>query len=176
MTRYLIYILSTTLAASPLLRAQPPAEYALKAAVLYNVTKFVNWPPGAFQNGSDPVNICVLGEDPFGDVLAEALNGKLHDDRSFVVRYLRNSSAASGCQVLFISASEQKRLRAILEEAPPQGTLTIGDTEDFAAQGGIVSLKLEDRKIRIQVNLAAAAKSRIRISSRLLSLAEIVKK
>ncbi len=106
MTKGLACILAVALLTSPL-PAQPAQEYAVKAAVLYNITKFVEWPPEAFKSRSDPVNVCVLGENPFVDALAEALGGKLHDNRSFAVRYLHDSSAASACQVLFVSASEQ---------------------------------------------------------------------
>jgi|SRR5690242_7834142 len=175
MTRYLIYLLATALAAS-LMRAQPAPEYALKAAVIYNITKFVEWPPDAFNGRSDPLNVCVFGENPFGDALVQALNGKLHENRRFTVRYPHDSGAASSCHVLFVSASEQKRFRSILEQVSSRTILTIGDADDFAAVGGIVDLRLKDLKIQLQVNLAAAERSRIRISSRLLSLAEIVGK
>ncbi len=175
MTRYLTYALATALAGVTA-RAQPAPEYALKAAVIYNITKFVEWPPDAFNSRSDPVKVCVLGENPFGDALVQALSGRLHENRNLTVRYLHDSGAAIGCHVLFVSTSEQNRFRSILDQVSSRATLTIGDADDFAALGGIVDLKLEDRKVRIQVNLAAAAKSQIRISSRLLSLAEIVKK
>ena len=175
MTRYLLYILSPALSAL-LMHAQPAQEYALKAAVIYNITKFVEWPPYAFKTPSDTLNVCVLGENPFGDALKQALGGKLHENRTFTVREVREAGAASGCHVLFVSASEQKRFRSILEQVSSRATLTIGDADDFALAGGIVDLRLKDLKIQLQVNLAAADRSRIRISSRLLSLAEIIGK
>ena len=175
MTRSLACVLGCALVTSPA-RAQPAQEYALKAAVLYNITKFVEWPPQAFKGRSDPLTVCVLGENPFGDALIEALNGKLHESRGFNVRNFRDISSAGGCQVLFVSASEQKRFRSILDEVSARATLTIGDADGFTAAGGILNLKLEELKVRLQVNLAAAEKSGIRISSRLLSLAEIVNK
>jgi|SRR5581483_2779301 len=175
MTRRVVYIVATTLAAS-LMRAQSAQEYALKAAVIYNITKFVEWPQDAFNGRLDPLHVCVLGENPFGDALVQAFSGKVHDGRSFTVRNLRDMNSAGGCQVLFVSASEQKRFRSILEEASSHSTLTIGDSDGFTAAGGIVNLKLEEQKIRLQINLAAAERGRIRISSRLLSLAEVVGK
>ena len=175
MTKRVVYIFTIALTAS-LMRAQLAPEYALKAAVIYNITKFVEWPPNAFKSASDPLDVCLIGEDPFGDALVEALSGKLHENRSFAVRNLRDIGSVRDCQVLFVSASEQKRFRSILEEASSHATLTIGDSDGFTAAGGIVNLRIEQLKIRIQVNLAAAERSRIRISSRLLSLAEIVEK
>src|SRR5689334_4468687 len=100
--------------AATVARAQMAEEYTLKAAVLYNVTKFVEWPPEAFRSSSDPVAICVLGENPFGDALSQAVGGKLHDGRKFAVRQVNDVSKANGCQILFVSSSEQKRLHAIL--------------------------------------------------------------
>jgi hypothetical protein len=150
-------------------------EYTLKAAVLYNVTKFVEWPPEAFRSSSDPVAICVLGDNPFGDALSQAVGGKVHDGRKFAVRQVNDVSKASGCQILFVSSSEQKRLHSILVGTPSGGTLTISDTEGFTAEGGIVNLRVEGDKIRLQINVGAAERQRVRISSRLLGLAEIVK-
>ena len=161
--------------ATALMGGEPAEEYALKAAVLYNVTRFVEWPPEAFKSPSDPITICILGENPFGDALKQAVDGKTHDGRKFVVRQVPDVSKAGTCQVLFISSSEQKRFRSILTEVPSRATLTVGDTGGFTNQGGVVNLSVEGQKIRLQVNLAAANHAHIRISSRLLGLAEIVK-
>ena len=150
-------------------------EYVLKAAVLYNVTRFVEWPPDAFKSPSDPIAVCILGENPFGDELSQVVSGKVHDGRKFTVRRVPDVSEAHGCQILFVSSSEQKRFRSILEGVPSRGTLTIGDTEGFSAQGGIITLLLEGEKIHLHVNVGVAERARVRISSRLLGLAEIVK-
>ncbi len=154
---------------------QGAEEYALKAAVIYNITKFVEWPPEAFTSPSDRITICVLGENPFGDALNQAVTGKAHDGRMFAVRKVPDASAVNGCQILFVSSSERARFRTILESVPSRGTLTIGDTEGFASQGGIVNLKVESGKIRIRINVGVAEQQKLRISSRLLGLAEIVK-
>lgn len=156
--------------------AQSAEEYALKAAVLYNVTKFVEWPREAFKGPGDPVQVCILGDNPFGDTLSQAVGGKIHDGRTFAVRQVPDIEKTRDCQVLFISASEQKRFRAILDGIPAYGTLTVGDTETFATEGGILNLKVEGVRIRLQVNVSAAEQHGIRISSRLLGLAEIVRK
>jgi hypothetical protein len=161
--------------AAALTPGQTPAEYALKAAVLYNITKFVEWLPEAFKNPADPIAICVLGENPFGDTLNQVVSGKVRDGRKFAVRQISDVSNANGCQILFVSSSEQKHFHSILEGAPSRGTLTIGDTEGFATKGGIVNLRVEGDKIRLQINVGVAEKQRIRVSSRLLGLADIVK-
>ena len=150
-------------------------EYEVKAAFLYKFAKFVEWPPEAFGSATDPVGICVLGQDPFGRALDDAVNGKAFHGRAFVVRQISEIRQAARCQILFVSSSERKRYGAILGELRT-GVLTVGETDAFAEQGGIVNLKLESGRVRIQINLNAAEQARIRISSKLLGLAQIVGK
>lgn len=160
---------------SPTARGQTVDEYQLKAAFLSNFAKFVEWPPETFSSPRDPIAICILGEDPFGDELRKAVNGKAIEDRKLVVRQVSGVRQASGCQILFVGSTERKRLRAVLAEIKGDGILTVGDTGNFAAEGGVINLKLEAGKIHLQVNVDAANRQRLRISSKLLSLAEIVR-
>src|SRR5580698_4584406 len=92
-------------------------EYRIKAAFLYNFAKFVEWPAGAFKGPDDPVAVCVLGENPFGNLLDEMVGKNTAAGRSFVVRQLADLTRAGGCHILFIGASERKRVRAILASA-----------------------------------------------------------
>ena len=156
-------------------RGQAVDEYQLKAAFVFNFAKFVEWPPETFSGPRDPIVICILGANPFGDALRQAVNGKAVEDRKPVVRQISEVRQAGGCQILFISSSERKRLRAVLAEIKSSGILTVGDTGNFAAEGGVINLKLEDGRIRLQVNVEAADRQGLRISSKLLSLAQIVK-
>jgi hypothetical protein len=155
--------------------AQIIDEYQVKAAFLYNFAKFVEWPDSAFKSGKDPMHICVLGQDPFGSALEEAVSGKTLLGRSFVVADISDPGRAAECQLLFVGSSERKRLRSIFKAIQTGGVLTVGDTDDFAAQGGMVNLKLEGRRIRLEINLEAAGKAKLRISSKVLNLAQIVK-
>lgn len=151
-------------------------ESELKAVFLYNCAKFVEWPPEAFSGPKEPIVSCILGNTPIGAALAQAAGGKLIGDRRLVVRHISDLRETSGCQIVFVSSSERQRLRSILGEIKTSGILTVGDTEEFNAEGGVVNFKLEAGRIRIQVNLEAAELARLRISSRLLSLAQIVKR
>ena len=160
--------------------AQAMGEYQVKAAFLYNFARFVEWPTTAFGNDKEPFRICVIGKDPFGGALAEAVRAKTVSGRSFVVAGISgpgilDKSYAAGCQILFVSSSEKNRLPAIFRALPAAGVLTIGDTEGFAAQGGIVNFKLEDGRVRFEINVEAAERENLRISSRMLTLAEIVR-
>ena len=151
-------------------------EYQVKAAFLYNFAKFVDWPREAFGGPTDPIRIYVIGQDPFGRALEDAVNGKSFNGREFVVRQISDIKQAGRCQILFVSSSERKRYGAILGELHAGGVLTVGETDGFTEQGGMVNLKLESGRVQIQINLSAAEEARVRISSKLLSLAQIIQK
>jgi hypothetical protein len=151
-------------------------EYSVKAAFLYNFAKFVDWPAQTYKTSSDPISVCVLGENPFGGALEESVAGKSIEGRGLTVRSVRDTVHANGCQILFIGSSEKKRWRSILEELRPCGVLTVGETEEFIASGGVISFKLDGGRVRFQINVVAAEKGKLRISSKLLSLAEVVRK
>jgi uncharacterized protein DUF4154 len=150
-------------------------EYQVKAAFLYNFAKFVEWPfetPG----GSSSIAICVLGQNPFGPVLEDTVRGKTVDGKPFVVRRISEVKAAAICQILFVSSSERAHFGAILGELRTGGVLTVGETEGFIEEGGIVNLRLDGGKIQIQINMTAAEQAGVRISSKLLRLAQIMRK
>jgi hypothetical protein len=154
---------------------QGPSEYKVKAAFLYSFTKFVQWPPSTFSNSNDPVTVCVFGENPFGGALQEILAGKTFNGRPFAVKEVTGTQQARGCLILFISSSERKRLKTILESLDGAAVLTIGDTQGFAEDGCMIDFVLEDSKMRFEINTIAADHARLKISSKLLSLARIVR-
>ena len=151
-------------------------EYRVKAAFLYNFAKFVEWPPQAFPSASTPLAICVLGPNPFGRSLEEAVDGKIVDDRKLVVRQFADIRQVAGCHILFVSSPERKFLRAILADLRESGVLTVGETAGFTAEGGVITLQLEGDRVRFEINLDAAGRQKLLISSKLLSLARIVTK
>ncbi|MGH9356122.1 MAG: YfiR family protein [Terriglobia bacterium] len=153
---------------------QAVSEYAVKAAFVYDFAKFVSWPPGAFKDTNSPITICVLGENPFTNSLSQIIAGKTFNGRRFAVKYRVEAQAAKGCQIIFISRSEQKQLRDLLPDLRNAGALTIGDTNGFAKQGVMINLFMEGNKVRFAINPGAARSAGIRISSKLLSLAKIV--
>jgi hypothetical protein len=150
-------------------------EYQVKAAFLYNFAKFVEWPALTFKNDKDPVRICVLGQNPFGSALGDAVRGKTVLGRPFVLIDILGADQVSDCQILFISASERKRLRSIFAELRTPGVLTVGETDGFAAQGGIVNFKLTDGRVHLEINVEAAGQAKLRINSSVLNLAQIVR-
>lgn len=141
---------------------QTASEYDLKAAYLYNFVQFVKWPAG----GSGVVG--VLGDDPFGGKLEAALQGKLSVKRSRKVDDLRN------CKVVFIANSERGSVAGILASLAGTSVLTVGESDGFAKQGGIIGFTMEGEKVRFEINTRAAQNGGLAISSRLLKLASRV--
>jgi hypothetical protein len=163
----------------PLAAAAPaaqgnPTEYQLKAAFVYNFAKFVDWPPNVYSGPQSPFAICILGTDPFGSVIDDALRGKTVADHPVVVRRDRDAAAARRCQIVFVSASEKHRLRDILESLRGANVLVVGDADGFAAAGGTIELTLQDNRVRFAINPGAADGAGLTISSKLLALATIV--
>ena len=156
--------------------AQSVPEYDVKAAFLYSFAKFVEWPASSGQSAGEPIRFCVLGKDPFGSALSDALSEKKIGDRPLTLTHLTDVKEISKCQVAFIAKSERKNLAAIFAAARASSVLTVGESEDFAAAGGVIGFQLEEGKIRLEINLQAAGQQQLRMSSKLLSLAQIVKK
>ena len=158
------------------LLGQMAEEYPIKAAFLYNFAKFVEWPAQSFPSSSDPVVVCVLGQNPFGPVLEDAVRGKTANNRPLVVRKVSDAQQARQCHILFVSSSERKRLPPLLEELKGACVLTVGEHEEFIPSGGIVNLKMDGERVRLEIDPEAATRARLRISSKLLSLAQTKRK
>jgi hypothetical protein len=148
-----------------------PSESQLKAAFLFNFAKFVEWPPAAFAEATSPMVIGILGENPFGDDLERTIRGKTINNRPLVVREFRSPGEATNCHILFISASEKKRLAEIFDGLHGKSVLTVSETDGFTEAGGMINFVAEGNKIRFQINDAAAKGAGLKISSKLLSLA-----
>jgi hypothetical protein len=148
-------------------------EYHVKAAFLFNFAKFVEWPAQAFKSADEPIGICVLGPNPFGSLLDEVVRGKVVGTRKFVVREVGDAQQAGECHIVFASASGWTRSRAVLGAIQKCCVLTVGETWEFIAGGGMINLRLEDARVRVEINPDAAERAKLRISSKLLSLAEI---
>ena len=154
---------------------QIASEYQVKALFLYNFVKFVDWPPDAFASAHDPVTICVVGEDPFGRDLEQALKGKTVNGRELAVRRPSKDFDVKGCQIAFVSSSEKKRFKPLLVLIDAMGILTVGDSGGFTDAGGIINFTMESGKVRFEVNLEGADRAGLKISSKLLGVAKIVK-
>lgn len=150
-------------------------EYELKAAMLYNLTRFVEWPASAYADAQAPTVLCILGRDPFGDSLTSIASSQTGGGRPVQIRRIANNKEIKGCHVAYISSSERKNIAQILAGLKGASVLTVGEMAQFAARGGMIQFSLEEKQVRFEVNLEAASESDLKISSRLLVLARVVK-
>jgi len=148
-------------------------EYKVKAAYLYNFAKFVEWPAEVFADPSLPLNVCVYGKDPFGNAL-DAINDKTAKGRKLVVKRYSRTKDLQKCQITFISPAEKENLTTILENIKGKPILTVSDMEAFADRGGIIFLYKYKNKIRMEINIDAAEESALKMSSKLLKLAQVI--
>jgi hypothetical protein len=151
-------------------------ECQVKAAYVYNFAKFVDWPPQTFESAAQPLVFCVLGQSAVSDPLRAALEGRVVDQRPLVFRLLTDVKEARKCHVLFVSPGDKKSLRQTLDGVRSLPILTAGETDDFTNQGGMVRFVLEGGRVRLEFNLDAAESAKLRISSKLLSLAKTVRR
>jgi hypothetical protein len=150
------------------------SEYQVKAAFLFHFSQFVEWPEESFKDAHSALTYCTIGGDPFHGALDASLSGKTIGARSFRVMHFKQAQEIQGCQVLFIGAGEKKLIPAILASAKGNSVLIVGESEHFVQEGGMIGFLLEENKIRFEVNLEAAQKANLKISSRLLALAKSV--
>lgn len=154
--------------------ARSGLEYQVKAAFLFNFAKFVEWPPDAFEGPLDPVVICVVGKDPFGESLDSVVRGETVNGRRLVVRRPRNPVEIRDCQIIFLARAERDYQDEVLASVEGGSILTVGEDDGFLTDGGIIRFVLDENRVRFEVNLAAAEASRLKLSSQLLRLARSV--
>ncbi|MGH9449601.1 MAG: YfiR/HmsC family protein [Terriglobia bacterium] len=149
--------------------ASAPSEYAVKAAYLYNFSRFVRWPPA--DTTADFFRICVLGTDPFGRVLDRVIAGESMDGVRIVARRISLPDEVTGCRILFISSSEAGKLAQILAALSNRDVLTVSDLPEFTDDGGMIGFVLEGNRVRFEVNAATAQRAGLKVSSQVLKLA-----
>jgi hypothetical protein len=151
-----------------------PEEYRLKAAFVYRFPQFVEWPPASWT-GREALEICVSQPNPFGSSLAEFVEGESLKGKRFVVRQVTAKGPIESCHVLFVAQTPATTKSDLLARAASLPILTVGDSPRFLDLGGIINLRLVDRRVRFEINLAAADRAGLRLSSQLLRLAMTVR-
>ncbi len=149
-------------------------EYQIKAAYLYNFTKFVEWPGSSFPLTSSPLVIGVFGTNPFGAELEKIVHGRRFNDREIVVKLVENISEVPSLHILFFNSDAPAMSAEILKMIRDHHILTVGESELFNENGGMIKFILEGDKVRFAINLAASERAGIRISAQLLKLANAV--
>jgi len=166
--KYLISLILSLCLSLASAHASIRSEYEVKAAFLYNFTRFVSWPRG--EDASEALDVCIFGEDPFGDLL-DPIRGRKSQGRELKLRYPDNIEGLAGCDVLYIGQSQARNLDELLDVARQNRALTVSDLPDFVRKGGIVGYVKQGNVIRFEISLEAANEAGLTINSRLLELA-----
>ena len=156
-------------------QSSEPTEYQMKAAFLFNFAKFIDWPPSSFATAEAPFSICIFGSDPFGQAIDSTLKGQSIRGRGVTVQRVHDASQLRHCQMAFVASSERHHLQDILQAIRGASVLLVGESPGFAADGGTIQFQMEDNRVRFSINPDAAERAGLRISSKLLSLATIVR-
>jgi hypothetical protein len=152
----------------------PSKEYQIKAVFLFHFAQFVEWPATAFPDAATPIRIGVLGEDPFGAALEEAIRGETIRNRGLVILRSQRVEDLKNCHLLFIGRLAKGRADQILPQLNSAAVLTVSESEGFAARGGVINFYLEGNKVRFEINPGVAQRHGLKISSQLLSLGRII--
>jgi len=154
--------------------AEPlPDESQVKAALVFNIAKFVDWPAASFAQDSSPLVICTLGSGGFVSAVAD-LQGKQLKGHPVAVTQISRAEEIRTCHLLVIGNADAGQVQSVLFKLRSQPVLSISDRDRFAHSGGVVGLYRQSNKVKFEVNLQAAQQRQLKISSHLLKLARIV--
>jgi hypothetical protein len=168
-----MYITLLVLLLSATASVAAETEYQIKAAMLYNFAKFVEWPPDSFVSDK-LITFCLVGNNPLNGPIHQ-MQGKLVKGRKVSIRQIAHPYDVAGCQILFIPQTEYARMPVYLQQARNYPILTVSDHEEFISSGGMIGFYDDDGNVRFEINQETAQKRRLQISSYLLNLARRVR-
>ncbi len=151
-------------------------EHQVKAAFVYNFAKFVEWPAGSFPNSSSPLVIGVIGKSPISAALEAAVMDRKINGRAMIVKCVDTVEAARETHLLFVAASEDKRMDDLLPALAGASVLTVGESAAFVRAGGMINFILEGDKCRFDINMDPAEKAGLKVSAQLQKLAKTVRR
>jgi hypothetical protein len=145
----------------------------VKAAFLRNFTRYVSWPAEVFADDHSPWRICILGNDPFGDILDKTFLGRSEHGRTFQIFRAENLSELPRCQIVYIAYEDADRRRAVLAELKKSPVLTVSDAPEFLEEGGIIQFHITDR-VEMSINLDQARAASLVIQTKMLEVSRDV--
>ena len=151
------------------------SEQEIKAAWLFNFARFVEWPTNSFATQTAPIVVGVVGKDPFGKELEKALVGRTIRGRPVLLKRGLAESDLANCHLLFISPSERRRLRDLPEKLRGAPVLTVGETDEFLDQGGIINFVIKENAVRFEINVRPAQRAGLKLDANLLKVAVSVR-
>lgn len=154
--------------------AQSLSDYQVKAAYIYNFAKFVQWPQSAFSGAAAPIRFCILNDHAFEQELNQIVKGKAIAGHAVDVIQVQDGEQARACHVLFVNSAHGRQMRQIVDALHQASVLTVGETEDFIEEGGIITFVVLEERVQFEVNHRAAHDAGLYISARLLGVAKRV--
>jgi len=151
------------------------SERAVKAAFLYKFLSYVEWPAAAFTQGDAPIVVGVVGSDEVVTELQQIAAARSVDNRAVVVRRVREGESLAGLHALFVGRNEHARLPALVKSAQQRGVLIVTDWPGALDQGAAINFLTIDGRIRFEISVEAAERSGVKLSSRLLAVAQNVR-
>ena len=161
-------------ACAPRGRAAAPNEYEVKALFLYHFAGFVTWPPAAFPDEHSPIVIGVVGQDPFGQYLDDAVTGGKLGGRPLTVARFARVRDVRFCHILFVGGMADADLDDLIRRLRGHPVLTVGESDNFARRGGVIRFLTYNNRTRFRINLTAARDAGLVISSQLLRAADVI--
>ena len=148
----------------------PSAEVAARAAYLSKLPPFVHWPAAAFDSPAGPLNICLVGGDPFGPALDQIVDGQHVGPHPIAVKRLARFDKGSACQVLYLGALKGAATAEALSTARGAPVLTVTEGERADDPRGMIDLNTQGQRVRLVIDQKAARRNGLILSSKLLSL------
>ncbi len=150
-------------------------EYRVKAAFLYKFASYVGWPAAAFARPDAPLTIAVAGADGLAAELVQATSGRTVEGRPVTVKRVKAGESLAGVHILFVGKAESALLNLWMQSAQPHSVLTVTESDGALAQGSVINFVIAERRVRFEVALDSAEKNKLKLSSRLLAVAQQVR-
>jgi hypothetical protein len=151
-----------------------PSQAQIIAAFVFNFAKFTEWPQQAFTESNAPLNVCFLGGEDVRVAFQEISAGKSVNARPILVRDVKTAGEVLDCRIIYIDTANGPVVAGVMKNARQRCALVIGVSNDFLLRGGIIKLLVENNRMKFDVNVGAADRTKIRLSSKLLALARSV--
>jgi len=163
-----------TILASDVQSASAPTQAQIGAAFIFNFAKFTEWPAQTFVDSGSPLTVCFLGADDYRSAFRVIANAKAVNGRWVAVREVKSAGETRDCQIVYADSPSSAVIVGVLKNARQFSTLAIGTSEDFLSRGGTIRLFVESNRMRFDVNVGAVARTKIKLSSKLMALARSV--
>jgi hypothetical protein len=149
------------------------SEYQVKAVFIYNFTHFINWPERSFDSQYDSFVIGIIGNDPIGKYVETAIANERVGTHRLRFERFNSIEEIKKCHILYVASKDPDEIKRILEKVDGKNILTVGDTPNFVRWGGMIRFYTEEGRIRLQINNTIAKEEGLKISSKLLRVAQV---